>query len=606
MKTVKDSIKLFRFNLPSVIIFEMLIHILAAAVLVPLYYVFCNSAIKLAGVNYLNRSNVGKFFKYPGTYLFILVYLIIAAFLISINISGLIHNYIAASTLKRVGPFRIFMYGLKGAVKSLRPLNFIAGIMALFFAPAMSIIFYTFNLLQLSLPGYILSYLNNHVIGVRIFIVIYLILSLVCFDYTYALHYYMVTRGSFFQAVRRSRKILKGKRFKNILSMELWTLAVSGGSIFIGSVIISKFIPKLIKLIKINVASFFITSISQSMLLVLVILLLLLGIPLNMCFITYRFSEIQPQRSVLPNIADYKDYNPKKSMMREKAGVVTLLAICFVLDIAFYRLNRLGAFNINADYLNTVTITAHRGASLDAPENTLGAFELAINQGADVVELDVRETKDHVIIVQHDETFKRTIGLDKKVGDMTYDEILELSAGAWYDEKYKDEKVPTLEEAIDLIKGRAKLNIELKPASTDSMLIEEVVRIVNEKNIKKSCVVTSLNYNSLKEVKELDPDIKTIYVMSVALGDYYNLKYADGFSIKYTYLSSSSVKNAHKVGKEVYVWTVNSKRLLERLMLLNVDSIITDNPEKMRRDMADIYEDNSLFGMLNSYFKNLF
>ena len=94
--------------------------------------------------------------------------------------------------------------------------------------------------------------------------------------------------------------------------------------------------------------------------------------------------------------------------------------------------------------------------------------------------------------------------------------------------------------------------------------------------------------------------------MSVALGDYYNLKYADGFSIKYTYLSSSSVKNAHKVGKEVYVWTVNSKRLLERLMLLNVDSIITDNPEKMRHDMADIYEDNSLFGTLNSYFKNLF
>ncbi len=606
MKTVKDSIKLFRFNLPSVIIFEMLIHILAGAVLVPLYYVFCNSAIKLAGVNYLNRSNVGKFFKYPGTYLFILVYLLIVAFLVSVNISGVIHNYIAASTLKRVGPFRIFMYGLKGAVKSLRPRNFLAGIMALFFAPAMSIIFYSFNLLQLSLPGYIISYTDNHIVGVRIFIIIYVILSLICFDFSFAIHYYMTTRGSFYQAVRRARKLLKGKRVNTTLSIIIWNLAVSGISVFLGSVIISKLIPRIIKLIKVNVASFFITSISQSMLLVLVILLVLLGIPLNMCFITYQFSEMQPKRSILPSIADYKEYNPKKSMMREKAGIVTLLAICFVLDIAFYRLNSLGAFSINADYLNTVTITAHRGASIEAPENTLAAFELAINEGADVVELDVRETKDHVIIVQHDETFKRTIGFDKKVGDMTYDEILELSAGAWFDEKYKNEKIPTLEEAIDLVKGRAKLNIELKPASTDSKLIEEVVRIVNEKNVKKSCVVTSLNYNSLREVKELDPDIKTIYVMSVALGDYYNLKYADGFSIKYTFISSTSVRNAHKVGKEVYVWTVNSKRLLERLMLLNVDSIITDNPEKMRKNMADIYEDNSLFGAINSYLKNLF
>ncbi len=606
MGSVKSSIKLLRINLLSVMAFELLVHIIAVSVLVPLYYVFCNLAIKLAGINYLNRTNVGKFFVSPGTYLFIIVYLILLAFFIMVNISGVVHNNLAAAKSHRVGPFRLFLYGIKGAVKCFRPKNLYVGFIALIFTPVITVILYTLELLQLSFPGYVVSYFEKHVTSIKVITVIYLMLLIFAFNFVYAMHYFFISKGSFYIAMRRQKKLLRGRKLRTLVRAFIWVSCSIGIFVIVGSLILGMIIPKLMKIVDIKALNFIINSVIQSVKMVLIVLAALLGAPLSMCFLTNEFVEMLPEKTRLPNIADYKDYNPKKSFMKEKAGIIALLAIAFVLDMSFYALKKLEAFSINADYLNSVTITAHRGASLEAPENTLAAFELAINEGADIIELDVRETKDHVIIVQHDETFERTIGDKRKVGDLTYDEICQLSAGKWFGEEFKDEKVPTLEEAIDLIKGRADLNIELKPASTDERLESEVVRIVNEKEIKKNCVVTSLNYNEIKKIKLLDPEIKTIYVMSVALGNYYDLKYADGFSVKYTFVTSTSVKKAHKQGKEVYVWTVNSKRLLEKLMLLNVDSIITDNPYKMRRNMMEIYEENSLMSVLNSYFKSFF
>jgi glycerophosphoryl diester phosphodiesterase len=242
-------------------------------------------------------------------------------------------------------------------------------------------------------------------------------------------------------------------------------------------------------------------------------------------------------------------------------------------------------------------VTAHRGDSKHAPENTLAAFDLAIKNGADVIELDVRETKDGKIIVTHDKNLKRTTGIDAYVEDLTYGEIRQFDAGSWFSEEYKGEQIPTLREAIELIKGRAKLNIELKPDVQNKHLEESVAELIEEYDLYKKCVVTSLNYKSIKKIKEIDSRIETVYVMSAAGGNYYDLKYADNYSINYRFIDDQVMRNCKQRGKEVYAWTVNSSEELESVMMVGVDNVITDDPGFVKDSMYESYN-NGLFSYL--------
>ena len=264
----------------------------------------------------------------------------------------------------------------------------------------------------------------------------------------------------------------------------------------------------------------------------------------------------------------------KAALRRLYAGF--LLVIIFLLGGLSYYINGYlrGDFTLNISHVRTMEITSHRGASNIYPENTMIAFEKAIGYGAKWIELDVHLSKDGQVFVMHDESFKRTTGVKKKAWELTYDEILELDAGSYMNKKYEGEQIPLLVDVIKLAKkNKVKLNIEIKASSNEKGLEEKVVDIVNENDFAKKCVITSQNYNSLKKIKNYDENIKTIYVMSVALGNIATLKYADGFSLNILFVNGAMVKKIHNMGKEVYVWTVNDEKGIDA----GVDNIITDN-----------------------------
>ena len=131
-----------------------------------------------------------------------------------------------------------------------------------------------------------------------------------------------------------------------------------------------------------------------------------------------------------------------------------------------------------------------------------------------------------------------------------------------------------------------------------------MVEILHEYDYVDNCVVTSPSYKTLQKVKELDPDITTVYVMSVAMGDFYKLDAADAFSVKARFINNEMIKQAHDNGKEVYAWTIDTRDSLENMMLLNVDSIITNNPDKMRRYMYENYYGDTLIQRINSFLGN--
>lgn len=234
-----------------------------------------------------------------------------------------------------------------------------------------------------------------------------------------------------------------------------------------------------------------------------------------------------------------------------------------------------------------IAITAHRGASLLAPENTISALLLAIENQADYAEIDVQETKDGVVVLLHDHSLKRTTGKRQYIWNVTYDELKKLDCGKWFSKQFAGERIPTLREALELCQDKICLNIELKGASDTRALAEKVVALVEEYDFEDRCVITSADYEALCFVKQANKKLKTGQIISRVRDTIYEKDEIDFFSMKSAFVDKAVVEEAHSFGKEVHVWTVNSQKEMERMKRLGVDNIITDNPLLARKVIAN-------------------
>jgi glycerophosphoryl diester phosphodiesterase len=234
----------------------------------------------------------------------------------------------------------------------------------------------------------------------------------------------------------------------------------------------------------------------------------------------------------------------------------------------------------------TVAVTAHRGSSADAPENTLAALRKSIEDGADFAEIDVQEIADGRIVLTHDTDLLRIAGVKRKIWEVTYDEIRDLDAGAWFSPEFKGERFPLLEEAIDLSKGRLKLNIELKFNGHERKFVESVVRIIEEKDFEAECVLSSLNYEALVEVGNLNPNLKRGYIVFEAAGDLSKLD-VDFLAVRDSLATRRLIRSAHSREMQVHVWTVNREEDMATFVDLGVDNLLTDHPALARKVVAD-------------------
>ena len=229
-------------------------------------------------------------------------------------------------------------------------------------------------------------------------------------------------------------------------------------------------------------------------------------------------------------------------------------------------------------------IFAHRGASGYAPENTLEAFRLAMEQGADGMELDVHLTKDGEVVVIHDETLDRTSNGHGNVRDYTLEELKKFSFHN-HMEKYQGVQIPTLKEALNLVKNsRIKVNIELKTGIYWYEGIEEkTMDIVKTMGMEDRVIYSSFNHYSIQKVLEQNSDAETAYLF----GDVpLNMeKYAKDTGVKGLHPAVYHLKMADfletymKSGLKVRVWTVNNKEDMKMFIDAGVDAIITNYPK---------------------------
>jgi glycerophosphoryl diester phosphodiesterase len=229
-----------------------------------------------------------------------------------------------------------------------------------------------------------------------------------------------------------------------------------------------------------------------------------------------------------------------------------------------------------------IYVSAHRGSSYRAPQNTISAFVAAIEDRADYIELDVQETRDGVVVVLHDANLLHVGGVDRNIWDLNYSELQEIAVGSSFSPEFAGERVPTLEEAIDVTKGKIKLNIELKIYGHQKHLEEEVVRLVEEKGIEDHCVITSLDYNALKEVRRLNPDLKIGMIITYLIGEYSKLD-VDFYSVEPNLvITKNFMLDAHADNKEVHIWSIRPKEDVSQYVDLGVDNIINDDPVRVR------------------------
>ena len=242
----------------------------------------------------------------------------------------------------------------------------------------------------------------------------------------------------------------------------------------------------------------------------------------------------------------------------------------------------------------TAMIMAHRGFSAKAPENTIPAFQKCKENRFSAAELDVQLLGDGTVVVLHDDNLKRTTGLDKNVWEVSYDEIKDLDNGSFFDASFAGTKIPPLEEVVRLAsRGNDKLylNIEIKRNGHDEGIVEKVIDIIKEYNYMDYCDVTSQDYETLEEVRNVDPKILTAYTSVIGIGDLESLDAADIISIQETFATYENIDRIHRAGKRVFVWTVNEEETMKKLVSLNVDAILTNDPA-LCRAVIDQYDSN--------------
>ena len=235
-----------------------------------------------------------------------------------------------------------------------------------------------------------------------------------------------------------------------------------------------------------------------------------------------------------------------------------------------------------------VEIIAHRGGAGMAPENSLSCFEKGIATGADIIEIDIRLTKDDVVVVCHDSDVKRTTDGKGKIEEMTFEEvrsfrILDLDGNP------TDERIPTLDEVLDLVDGRCRMLIEIKPCKRYERISELLLKSIEEHNAASWVTAQSFSDNVLFALHALNPPfaLEKLIVCKLPLlpliidnglsrFNYQRYDFISSFNFNYSALPASVIEDVHAHGKKVKVWTLDSP---EETPDLNVDGIITDRPD---------------------------
>lgn len=457
--------------------------------------------------------------------------------------------------------------------------------------------------MQFRMPKYFLKSFLKSESAKEILIILIILVALDVILHFWELPYVILEGLSRREARKKSRKLLKKQVIRTILCVIFFQvvtifllLILYLTALTTSAVIVLVFIPSGLKI------SVFWT-IHDHILIYIALIAAVMGSLLLFAAIISMYciykDEIKEEHNII-NQGEPKDEHKKiihKRLILLSAFILLALDIFFTYDMIYN--GTIGTF----DTFDTIKITAHRGSSSVAPENTIPAIEAAIQNMVDYAEIDVQLTKDGEVVLMHDNTLQRTAKVSGSISNYTYEELQEFDVGSWFSSDFEGTRIPKLSEVLELCKGKIGLNIEIKSKKGSDELEQKVIALVQQYGFQKQCVITSVYQKTLQIVKELDVDIKTGYIISSAYGNYFDDDNIDFFSMKSSFVTQGIIRRAHIRGKEVHVWTVNTKREMNRMSQLGVDNIITDVPLVVKEFLYEGDDNSTLFELLQLVLK---
>ncbi|MEW6750822.1 MAG: glycerophosphodiester phosphodiesterase family protein [Candidatus Latescibacterota bacterium] len=240
---------------------------------------------------------------------------------------------------------------------------------------------------------------------------------------------------------------------------------------------------------------------------------------------------------------------------------------------------------------------AHRGASGEglSPENTLAAFEQAVQLGVDVVEMDVHATADGHLVVIHDPTLDRTTDRQGAVRELTLEQVRQADAGLWRGEAFRGQRVPTLQEALEVTRHRALALIEIKA----DYVAERVLQVVAGAGAQDQVVLQSLNPQTVERVKLLEPGVPAALLLGRLTAAPSRLRArrlarhllelrANALAIWHAALTPALFEEMRQRGISVWAWTVDQEIIMRDMACLGVQGIITNYPDRLNRVLDDL------------------
>ena len=564
------------------ILFEILWKLVTLLVIAPACAGLIQLAIHLAKLKYLTTSNLLQFLRSPWTILLLAVLLLLAALYTLFEIAAVCTCFRQSRFQKvRTTLGRMVRSGLQSVLHFFRGGGPFLVLHLLVLIPLMQFSATSGIFTAMGIPDFLAYYMTKKEFLLPIYVAAIILCCLLSVRWVFSSVLFTQNQCSYRSARATSVQLVRGRFWQTFFSVLVWNCC------YFAVLLVFLCLITVVVLMVIRATGSNDLIMSQAMRILKLLIQIVLwsfsffATPICMAHLTALLEKrcVQMPEVVLPEPIPLS-----RSAKPFRRSTAVLTACCFTvaalgLNLSYVYSVFTGKANFRLALFQNPTVMAHRGLSADAPENTLYAFSDAISVGADFIELDVQQTRDGVLVVMHDSNLKRTTGMNKNIWDVDYADIQNLDAGSWFDPAYANARIPTLEETLQFVDKRAKLNIEIKPTKhgTDT-LEQDVAELITQYQYTDACYVTSFSYGSLKKVKEVNPEIRTGYLMSVAYGQFYSLKYADAFSLNKVFVTSQVVNAAHQQGKQIFAWTVNSMSEVRSLCNLHVDSIITDDP----------------------------
>lgn len=594
----KETFQIIRLNLRNIVLFELGYRLFTVPVYLHLLKTLLKFSLKQAGYSYLTAENFSRFILKPWTFLCLLAAAACGMFFLIVEVAGLITAYQGSAYTRRLTPFNI----LTGGMGKLVGQPFVRNLKLALVVVVHYIIInlaYLYRMLTHIKP---VNFIIQEVGATPFFLIVtgllLLMIALAAAGTMFTLYGCMIEQKNFRDSCNRSRNLLKDNIIRTLIHLfvcQACLLLVIALFYFLGVVLSAVFV---VLFTRQNLAMAVLTGACSGIEIILLFLGGAASVVTHFGALTVFYYQYG-HRDVSNVRWDFSFPGNGEKTSRLALGLTVAAGIFsafFIFDMV-----RNGSALANNILIET-SITAHRGSSRAAPENTMAAIEAAVEDMADYVEIDVQMTSDGVVVLGHDASLKRVAGINQAIGSMTWCELQQLDAGAWFSDSFAGEAIPQLQEVLEYCKGKIKLNIELKYIGKNSPLPETVAGQVAAAEMEEQCVITSTSLEYLRKVKTAMPELHTGYIISAAYGNFYSDEALDFISIRSNFVDKSLVRNAHAQGRAVHAWTVNQRTELERMRMLGVDNIITDYPAMAREIIYQQESKESLLAYLRMVF----